>query len=192
MDQQQEIILINEYVSSGQLDLLGNLYKPYMPLVYGVCLKYLSSRSLAQDAVMDIFEKLSTDLHKFDTGHVFKTWLYVVTKNHCLMYLRKNSTRDRAFEKMSNELMENAVTPHPIDEAHETDLSPALKICMERLKDKQRQTIELFYFEKRCYKEIADVLEVDEKTVKTAIQNGKRNLKICIEETQQCPTDIFS
>jgi RNA polymerase sigma-70 factor (ECF subfamily) len=162
---------------------MGSLYHPYMPLVYGVCLKYLKDRAQAQDAVMDIFEKLAIELIKHNTPDVFKTWLYVVAKNFCLMKLRHDSSESNALKKMSVEFMDNGFSVHPLDEDEEVDLSPALKNCMEKLKEVQRKSIELFYYKKLCYKEIAAHLNIPEKKVKSDIQNGKRNLKLCLESS---------
>ncbi|MBK8807026.1 MAG: sigma-70 family RNA polymerase sigma factor [Bacteroidales bacterium] len=158
-----------------------------MHLVYGVCLKYLKNRSDAQDAVIEIFEKLSVDIDKFDIDKEFRTWLYVVTKNFCLMKLRHDGSVNRAFEKTSLNFMENDTFVHPIDEIEEDsmNLSPILAECLKRLKEQQRLSIELFYYKKMCYKEIATQLTLSEKQIKTDIQNGKRNLKICIEESSK-------
>ncbi|MBI9066525.1 MAG: sigma-70 family RNA polymerase sigma factor [Salinivirgaceae bacterium] len=171
--------LILSYKKTKNLNFLSTLYASYMPLVYGVCLKYLKNRDHAQDAVMDIFEKLTLELLKHDAPENFKIWLYVVTKNFCLMKLRKDSSDSKAFKKLSIEFMDNGYEVHPLDE--DEDLTPQLIECMEKLKEKQRLSIELFYYKKLCYKEIADKLNESEKTVKSNIQNGKRNLKICLE-----------
>lgn len=172
---------IQQYKATKNIDFLSELYRPYMPLVYGVCLKYLKNRQLAQDAVMDIFEKLILELLKHDTPDNFKTWLYVVTKNFCLMKLRKDGTESKAFKKMSVEIMDNGFELHPLDK-DEQDMIPNLEKCMEQLKEKQRVSIELFYYKKLCYKEIADKIKESEKSIKSYIQNGKRNLKICLEK----------
>ena len=181
MNQLNESELIQEFKKTNNLDLLGKLYHPYMSLVYGVCLKYLKDQVQAQDAVMDIFEKLVIELHKHDIPQNFRTWLYVVTKNFCLMKLRHDGSEDRAFKKMSSEIMDNEFSLHPIDESDDVDLSPILIECIKKLKEEQRKSIELFYYKKLCYKEIANSLNIIEKKVKSDIQNGKRNLKICIE-----------
>lgn len=184
MENTNEIQLIANFKSSKNLEYLSQLYAPYMSLVYGVCLKYLKNREQAQDAVMDIFEKLIIELTKHNTPDNFRTWLYVVAKNFCLMQLRHDGSEDRAFKKMSDDFMENEFEVHPIDEEHEADKTPALKKCMEQLKDQQRRAIELFYYKKLCYREIAEKLKVTENNVKSDIQNGKRNLKICIESRE--------
>ncbi len=187
MDKHSESELIRKYKETNNIDFLGKLYQPYMPLVYGVCLKYLKNRDMAQDAVMDIFEKLTVELRTHAAPNNFKTWLYVVTKNFCLMKLRHDGSENLAFKNMSVEFMDNGFLPHPLDDDEEVDLLPVLKKCMEKLKEMQRKSIELFYYKKLCYKEIAENLNIAENKVKSDIQNGKRNLKICIEENSNEP-----
>lgn len=173
--------LLEKFRTSGNLDLLGELYSRHMHLVYGVSLKYFKDRDEAQDAVMNIFEKLVTDLPKHEVQN-FKSWLYVLTKNHCLMEIRSKKSSDRRLEglKIEQEFMESEYNMHPIDREEEV-LSDALKECIEKLKSEQKQCIELFYYKKLCYQEVAEKLNMDEKKVKSYLQNGKRNLKICLE-----------
>lgn len=178
---QHDSSLISQFKSSGELHYLSLLYRRYMPLVYGVCLKYLQHREEAQDAVMDIFEKLSHELKKHDIPVDFKPWLYVVVKNFCLMKLRKSGQEQHLFKNITPTLVENLYFEHPIDEEQEKQ-SEALQRCMKALKEYQHQCVKLFYYENMCYREIANKLQSDEKKVKSGIQNGKRNLKICIEK----------
>lgn len=173
--------LLQQFQKSGNLDVLGELYARYMHLVYGVSLKYYRNRDDAQDAVMQIFEKLITDLprHKVKT---FKSWLYVLTKNHCLMDIRSRKSMDRRLEglKIEQDFMESEAELHPLDRADHT-LEDALKECMAKLKSEQKQCLELFYYQKLCYQEVAEQLKMEENKVKSYLQNGKRNLKICLE-----------
>ena len=175
--------LIAEFNSTGNLKVLGDLYSPYMHLVYGVCLKYLKDRDESKDAVMQIFEKIITEIPKQDIEN-FKGWLYVVTRNFCLMQLRSAKSRQERFNEWANDntvFMENSHDLHPIDEDG-ADMEEDLTDCIKRLKDEQRECIRLFYFENRCYNEIAVILKIDEKKVKSHLQNAKRNLKLCLEE----------
>ena len=173
--------LLGKFRISGNLDLLGELFARYMHLVYGVSLKYFKDHDEAQDAVMNIFEKLIADLPKHEVQN-FKSWLYVLTKNHCLMEIRSRKSTDRKLEglKIEQEFMESADEMHPIDR-EDNSIEDALKNCIEKLKSEQKQCIELFYYKKLCYQEVAEELNMDEKKVKSYLQNGKRNLKICLE-----------
>jgi RNA polymerase sigma-70 factor (ECF subfamily) len=178
--------LIEEFNSGGDLEVLGELYSGYMHLVYGVCLKYLKNREAAMDAVMQIFEKLIEEIPKQKINN-FKSWLHVVTRNYCFMQLRSEKAEERRFTDWTHDpgnFMENDTYMHPIDrEDIETD--KALADCIERLKDEQKECIRQFYYQDRCYSEIAKNLGIDEKKVKSHLQNGKRNLKICMEEKNE-------
>ena len=178
--------LLDEFSSSGDLEILGELYAGYMHLVYGVCLKYLKDREEAMDAVMQIFEKLITEIPRQKIGN-FRSWLHVVTKNYCLMLLRTEKSRDLKLKEWLADsviFMENTLYLHPIDK-DEKDMEEALAECMEKLKDDQRECIRKFYFENMCYNEIAVNMDIEVNEVKSHLQNGKRNLKICLENKNE-------
>lgn len=180
-DRQLDLTQIREFRRSGDLDILGKLYEKYMFLVYGVGLKYFKDREKARDLVMQIFEKLTIETVKQEITN-FKSWLYVVTKNQCLMEIRKQNAEDmrfKAWQVEEKQIMESGFELHPLDE--NARLTDALKDCIANLKEDQRKSIELFYFKKKCYQEIASTMDAEIKTIKSHLQNGKRNLKICLE-----------
>lgn len=181
-DREAEQELIQAYQKSGDLEILGKLYKEYMHLVYGVCLKYLKNREESQDAVMQIFEKIVVSLTTSEVDN-FKSWLYVVSKNHCLMKLRSSKHKQESRqEDISASHVENTLTLHHNDgeDTIEDDLSK-LDECLEKLKSEQKTCVQLFYLEKKSYVEIVNQTNFDLKKVKSYIQNGKRNLKLCME-----------
>lgn len=175
--------LLEKFRDSGNLEVLGILYERYMHLVYGVCLKYLHNRDEAKDGITALFEKLMVEIPRNEIRS-FKPWLYVLTKNYCLMKLRSDRTERSRLESFQNDptgYMESETEMHPMDKEDDS-LNEALEDCMKRLKAEQRSAVILFYYEKRSYREIATKLKLEEKKVKSLIQNGKRNLKICLEE----------
>ncbi len=173
--------LLAKYRQKPDLEVLGVLYKRYMYLVYGLCIRYLKNRDDSQDAVMQLFETLVRDVPKFEIRN-FKSWLYGVSRNHCLMKLRKDHADRNRFENMTEEIfMESTSDLHPVEEQDNEIIQMHLKTCLEQLKEEQRSCVELFYYQQYCYKEIAARLMFDENKVKSCIQNGKRNLRICLE-----------
>lgn len=171
--------LIAQYKRTGESEWLGVLYTRYTGMVYGVCLKYLKDRDDAKDAVMQLYEKLSEALKTHEVQH-FKSWLYVTARNQCLMQLR--SKKGKIKEEISPFLMETASEMHPEDGAEvEADLGK-LEACIEKLNPEQKICVRLFYLEEKCYKDIAQLTGYDLNQVKSFIQNGKRNLKICMEQ----------
>jgi len=177
--------LLIEFRSGGDLEVLGELYSRYMHLVYGVCLKYLKVREESQDAVMQIFEKLIIEIPKHNIEN-FRSWLHVVTKNYCLMQLRSDKSQSERIIEWINEhdvFMETVTDLHPLDEDNDSKvMDRALEDCIEKLKEEQKKCIRQFYFDNRCYNEISADLKMDVKKVKSYLQNGKRNLKLCLEE----------
>jgi RNA polymerase sigma factor (sigma-70 family) len=171
-------VLLEEYKTSGNLDKLGELYQRYMDLVYGVCLKYLREPEDAKDSVLNIFEELVTKLRKHDVDN-FKPWLYRLTKNHCLMKLRKHKTATVNIEMSFVQSEEN----EHLDTALEKEENiKQMQYCIEQLNTEQRQVIELFYLNDKCYKEISEQTGIGINKVRSFIQNGRRNLKLCMEK----------
>ncbi len=155
-----------------------------MHLVFGVCLKYLKDREDSKDAVMQIYEKLSSDLAKHEVEN-FKSWLHVLTRNFCLMKLRSEKSRENKLIEMKKDaeiFMESTYELHHDNgKALDSDIE-ALKKCVENLNKEQKICVSQFYLEEKCYQEIAENSGYELKKVKSYIQNGKRNLKICLEK----------
>jgi RNA polymerase sigma-70 factor (ECF subfamily) len=181
MPNQTDNEIIELYKKSGDVSLIGKLFTRHTSLVYGVCMKYLKDRETAKDAVMQVFEKLIVSLKNHQVEN-FQAWLYVTARNHCLMELR--SKKGKFMEEISPILMENEFLLHqPVEEEREQDLKK-MEDCINKLVDGQQQCVRLFYLEEKCYKEISSATGLDMNKVKSFIQNGKRNLKICMEESE--------
>lgn len=181
-EEQDDLSLIATYKEDGDLEILGTLYSKYMHLVYGVCLGYFKDEDSSKDAVMQIFEELVVKLRIHQVQN-FKSWLHVLTRNHCLMALRKSSKNPTVT--LEDNFVESGGFVHlGIEDAKETQLT-LMEKCMETLSEEQRKSIDLFYLQEKCYKEVADITGYELVKVKSYIQNGKRNLKICIEKNSE-------
>jgi RNA polymerase sigma factor (sigma-70 family) len=169
--------LLTEYRSYGDLELLGKLYEPYMPLVYGLCLKYFKDEDESKDAVMQIFEQLVDKLRIHQVSN-FKSWLYALARNYCLMAIRAAGKHQTVSLDVN---VENDAFVHPDKDDNQESQLKLMETCMEKLPEDQRSCVKLFYLEQKCYKEVAEMKGYDMNKVKSYIQNGKRNLKICME-----------
>lgn len=171
--------LILAFKTNQSSEAFGILYERYAHLVIGTCLKYLKNKTVAEDLTMNIFEDLQHKLLKHEI-QFFKSWLYRVTKNECLMYLRKQKI---TISSDDIQLLESTEDSHLIQEKEiKLDL---LEGTLTELKEEQRICIELFYLNDKSYQEISDQLQIGIKQVKSAIQNGKRNLKMKLEERNE-------
>lgn len=176
-----DLELVNGYQSSGDKELIGELFRRYTRFTFLVCMKYLEDEEKAKDAAMQVFENLFSELKKHEIRN-FKSWLHVVTKNHCLMQLRSQKQYRMVEEEIQKEIstgMESAVFLHPVDEKEQSLNNLEEAILM--LSKEQRICIELFYLKRKSYHEIVQITGEPYQQVKSHIQNGKRNLKILLE-----------
>ena len=169
--------LLKQFIQTSNQELLGQLYSRYIPLVYGLCLKYLQQIEDAKDAVNNIYEELNRKIHQYRIEN-FKAWLYSVATNHCLQILRKE--KDRIFEEIDTRIMESDEFEHLIDVDDDKEKESALNYCLDTLPEEQRQCVIHFFFDDCSYVDIVEKTGFALNKVKSYIQNGKRNLKICI------------
>lgn len=161
---------------------MGILLQRYTLLLLGVCMKYLKNEEEAKDCVQQVFLKAITELQKYKVDY-FKSWLYMVAKNNCLMRLR---SRGKETVELTEQLLS---TPYEPGEAAKQVEKEAVLSSMENalheLNQEQQQCIRLFYLEKKSYQDIAGQTGYSLLKVKSYIQNGKRNLKMIMERLQQ-------
>lgn len=172
------------YRNSHDTAYIGELYVRYTHLVFGVCMKYLQNEADAEDATMQIFEKLIQELKKHHVL-VFRPWLHTVAKNHCMMHFRKEARQQKQeviLKNSVNGLVENPEEDHLESEAEKAAIAEQLSAGITALKEEQRRCVELFYLQKKSYQQIAEETGYSINEVKSHIQNGKRNLKIFISE----------
>lgn len=174
--------LIDRFRYSHDNLYIGELYGRYAHLVLGLCIKYFKDVEIAKDATMSIFELLMTELKRHNIEN-FKSWLFTVSKNYCLQELRKKNSfqkKEDLYKVFLADTMENDLEIHPIDEK-EKFLS-MIEQLLPSLNNSQRICLKMFYLEGKSYADISQELNFSLKDVKSHIQNGKRNLKIKLQE----------
>ncbi len=175
--------LLKHYKKSGDKELFADLFKKHVSVVYGTCLFYLQDKNEAQDATMQLFEKLLLDINNREIDN-FKGWLSFVVRNHCISLIRKNKSQSKniksyyEFEYETPDLDQE----EKINTIGEDVLLENMKTCLPNLKENQRVCIELFYLKNKSYQDIANETNYSLNEIKSYIQNGKRNLKLLIEE----------
>jgi RNA polymerase sigma factor (sigma-70 family) len=150
-----------------------------MDLVYGVCLKYLKDSEASKDAVMNIFGELVIKLKSHEVDH-FRSWLYVLARNHCLMQLR--SAKNLKTVEIQPDFMQSQEPVHLNGMLDREEEFAKLEHCLKSLSKEQKLSIELFYLQNKCYKEIVELTGFEWNHVRSHIQNGRRNLKLCMEQ----------
>jgi len=178
-----DLELVNLYQQSLDSSYLGELFTRYSSFVLAVSMKYLKDEEKSKDAVMDIFEKLTIDL-KTQELQYFKSWLFSVVRNHCLMILRSDKSKQAHWQQIQKEqefYMENSANMHQNNEEKHINKSNVVEKAVESLKDDQKKCIKLFFYEEKSYQEIVDITGLNMKEVKSHLQNGKRNLQNLLE-----------
>jgi RNA polymerase sigma-70 factor (ECF subfamily) len=175
--------LLLQYKQSGDKELFADLFKKHVTSVYGTCLFYLQDKDEAQDATMVLFEKLMLDISTREINN-FKAWLSFVVRNHCISLIRKNKTASKNKKSYYEFEMEETSyeAEEKIQSVSDDVLLQEMKNCLPRLKDKQRICVERFYLQNKSYQDIANETGYSLNEIKSHIQNGKRNLKLMIEE----------
>ncbi len=176
--------LLTGYRKTGEKVYPGELFKRYTKFVFFICMKYLQSEQQSEDASMEVFEKLLSELKHVEIKN-FRPWLYTVTKNHCLMILRsqrKTEDFEETVLKHPEQLMKTDALLHP-DQTNNNELKlQQLENAINKLNEEQKICVELFYLKERSYKEVVGLTGFSMKEVKSYIQNGKRNLKKLLTE----------
>lgn len=175
--------LLKHYKQSGDKELFADLFKKHVSVVYGTCLFYLQDKDEAQDATMQLFEKLMLDINNREIEN-FKGWLSFVVRNHCISIIRKNKSQTKniksyyEFEYETPDLDKE----EKINAIHDDLLIEQMRESLPKLKENQRICVELFYLQNKSYQNIADETGFTLNEIKSFIQNGKRNLKLLLEE----------
>lgn len=182
--QHSDTELIARYKDTGDINIPAHLYKRYTRFVFLVSMKYLQNEELAEEAASRVFEKLLTELKNHDISF-FKSWLYTVTRNECMMMHRKHSYRQKKqteYENETDNFVEFQPADHLNDKEQKEEQIQALGKALEQLKEEQKKCVDLFYLKEKSYAEICEITGYSMKEVKSYIQNGKRNLKIKLSE----------
>jgi RNA polymerase sigma-70 factor (ECF subfamily) len=174
--------LLKHYKQSGNKDLFADLFKKHVSVVYGTCLFYLQDKDEAQDATMQLFEKLMLDINNREIDN-FKGWLSFVVRNHCISIIRKNKSQNKNIKSYYEFEYEDAnyETEEKINTVSDDVMLENMKQCLPKLKENQRLCVELFYLNNKSYQDIANQTGFTLNEIKSYIQNGKRNLKLLLE-----------
>lgn len=175
--------LLQHFRKTADSKWLGWLFERYSLLVFGVCMKYLRNATDAQDATQHVFEKALGEVGKYEIPY-FKSWIYSVAKNHCLMQLRSRSSKPGTTDEFPEETSADLLTDQELKmkELLMEKQSLHLNEALNELSQEQKTCVQMFYLEKLSYHDIETKTGFSFQQVKSHIQNGKRNLRIILEK----------
>ncbi|MEY3179418.1 MAG: hypothetical protein RJB42_1661 [Bacteroidota bacterium] len=188
IEQYSDATLLDLYKKDKDTKWLGYLFERYSLLVFGVCMKYLKQVNDAKDATQQVFEKAFVEINKYEVTY-FKSWIYSIAKNHCLMQLRGKGHQTVFMDTLPEEFGEE-LSPIELFDSKEDLLEKQIENlgeAIQHLNQEQKTCIELFYLQKLSYRDIEEKTGFNFQQVKSHIQNGKRNLRIFLEQKQKVP-----
>ena len=166
--------LLDRFYADHDNKWLGILLPRYTLLLFGVCMKYLKNETDAEDAMQQVFLKVISELPKYKVDY-FKSWVYMIAKNHCLMKLRNNGKNIEINERVM------ATPDDSLDKEIVLEKDRSLDVmqrALQQLNEEQRKCVVLFYLEKKSYADVAELTGFTMLQIKSHIQNGRRNLKM--------------
>jgi RNA polymerase sigma factor (sigma-70 family) len=175
-----DAVLLERFYGDHNNEWLGIILQRYTLLLLGVCMKYLKNEEEAKDSVQQVFLKVIQELQKYKVEY-FKSWLYMVAKNHCLMKLREKQGRTiTEINERHNSTAQEETDRQSIMQDDQT--IGFMEDALNELSAEQRQCVTLFYLQKKSYQEISEITGYNMLQVKSYIQNGKRNLRNLLEK----------
>lgn len=172
--------IIHLILENRQRPYFSELYSRYSTKIYSKCISLLKSEAQAQDATQDIFIKIYMNLAKFSEKSKFSTWIYSITYNYCIDYIRKKKKDKKIF---SDEI-ENA--PDIIDDVNDSELMELevkrLKIVLENIPEGDKAILLMKYQDDFSIKDISAALNKTESAIKMKIKRAKHKAQKTYKE----------
>lgn len=168
--------LINEIISGQNSHLIEILYERYADKVYRRCMSFVKESSIAEDLTHDIFIKVYLNLNSFKQKSKFSTWLYSVTYNFCVDYVRRKQ-KESVFNIDDKE---GEVSEKDIETADDLDhiAIERLTELLEKVKTEDKLILLMKYRDDMSIKDIQVAFDISESAVKMRLKRAKEKLKL--------------
>jgi RNA polymerase sigma-70 factor (ECF subfamily) len=177
---------IIENIANGERSDFKELVDKYQSLVLNTCHHFVHNKQTAEDLTQEVFLEVYLSAHKFKKEAKISTWLYRISVNKSLNYLRDN--KKRKVIKSIETCFKIGYT-EPIEEVSSDDENEELRKVLNQIVDslpkKQKAVFTLCKMENLSYKEAAQVLEVPVTTIEGLMHRAKRNVRSKIERYYQ-------
>lgn len=190
-DEEQERQRDTELVQralAGDQDAFAALYQQHSHTVYTHALYRLGNPSEAQEAVQETFQRVYLKLATFDPARRFRTWLLTITSNHCTDLLRRQGSLKRFFRPVSLDEVDYWISDsgaNPERQALRSEQQQQVRQALQRIPEKYRELLILFYWNDLSYREISEVTGLKESTIKTRLFRAREQL---LDQLNQVPT----
>jgi RNA polymerase sigma-70 factor (ECF subfamily) len=164
-------------VQKGDKEAFGLLVERYEAKLLRYGGKFISRSEDIEDIVQDVFLRCYENIQSFDTSQKFSPWIYRIAHNAFVNGLRKRKRSPLVYVDF------DALLAHPVyedpapKEREQQEIKKMIDESLDKLKDKYREVLVLYYLEELSYKEIADIIQVPTGTVGIRIKRAKESLK---------------
>ncbi|MEK7449262.1 MAG: sigma-70 family RNA polymerase sigma factor [Planctomycetota bacterium] len=159
---------------AGSREAFYDLVKRYTRWVYAVIYHKIGYCQEQDDLLQEVFLTAWTSLSKLKEPAKFGSWLYGMTINICLAWLRKKKKDGTAREELKKDMKHSFTAGEP---ATEIDYTEILRPALEQLAPEYREVIYLYHFERKSYQEIADFLGVSAALVNKRLTTARKHLR---------------
>ena len=175
-----------EQIQNGNKEAFKELYGEYKEKVYKTVCMMINDASAAEDLVQEIFINIYLKIYKLNYYEALNSWIYKITVNSCMRYLKKNSKfKYEDDENAINCIIENNPSVLPEERLMIRELNKEVMKVIYELSDSQKICIILFYYNRMSIKEIAAVMECSENTIKSRLFKGKKYLENKLKNAQE-------
>jgi RNA polymerase sigma factor (sigma-70 family) len=169
--------LVEKIVQTGNTDLFGELYDRYSDKVYRKIISMLKNKEESRDLSHDILIKTFLSLSKYEQKAKFSTWLYMITYNGCIDYIRKKK------RIVSEEYIDKEEKYNEFDEEEGLEIDLVrLEELLELIPVEDKTILLMFYQDEMSIKELQDYFEVGESAVKMRLLRARNKLKSMYEQ----------
>jgi RNA polymerase sigma-70 factor (ECF subfamily) len=183
-DDDEKVKKIIARIKQGDKQAFTELVKRYRKQVASLAYKMVNDYDEAADIAQDVFVKMSKSIWRYDEKKKFYTWLYRITVNAAIDYIRKhNRHRHEPLEEVFN--FQDEYQPGPDDNYHRWQIDEYIKIATDSLNDKQRSAFMLRDVEGCKIGDVANIMNMPEATVRWYLHRARN--KIRRELTRKCP-----
>lgn len=160
-----------EQCLNGRKDAFERLVERYQKLIFNLSFRMCGDSDDAEDITQSVFLKTYNGLSRFDPAHKFYSWIYRIAMNESLNHVKKKNQTQRG----ETDLIADEQTPEDIYARNE--LSSRIQAALMKLDPKYRAVIVLQHFRHCSYEEIAIILEIPVKTVKSRLYSARELLR---------------
>lgn len=170
--------LIEQILLTNNMKHWGELYDRYADKVYRKCIAMVKDKDIAQDLAQDIMLKAMLGLSTFKQQSSFFTWIYRITYNHCISFLRKQQRIDK---KLILNVDLNAAPDHSVgdleDKRNKEISLNQLENAFEHLREDEKALLLMKYQDSLSIKEIQSIMQLSESVIKMRLHRARLKLK---------------